>query len=291
MINTEQVHGDKNQGHYVCYIHSSLKQAGIISSIPKSPNKYTDNTAKNVEAFQKKYGLAIIDGVVDSETKAAFSYVWSSSKESASYVEALNKVEKDYKDHPNFLQSVKRYIETAMLADHIGSAKRGQISRITYTDSKLSPDNISDQFYIALPDTCLGKEIKNITIKTGAVCGCTIKHIYFTEADYNANLGQTNYETLEKDKTKNLVAKGTITHIAAGNTASITIDGVKSGHQFKYVKFIIEGSSFNAIGPGTKDRIERRWWRRRIERWRRRIERRWWHRRRRSVCATNDDGK
>jgi len=247
----ERVRGDRNQGHYVCYIHSSLKQAGIISSIPDSPNKYTNGTANSVKAFQKKYGLAFVDGVVDSETKAAFSYIWSSSKESSSYDDAIKAVKSDYKNRPAFLASVLKYVEAAMLADHLGSAKRGQISRITYTDSKLSPDNISEQFYIALPDTCLGKEIKNITIKTGAVCGCTIKQIYFTEDDYNANLGQTKYETLEKNKTKNLVAKGTITGIAAGNTATITIDGVKSGHKFKYVKFVIEGSSFNSAGSTT----------------------------------------
>jgi len=247
----ERVRGDRNQGHYVCYIHSSLKQAGIISSIPDSPNKYTNSTANSVKAFQQKYGLAFKDGVVDSETKAAFSYVWSSTKESGSYDAAVNRVRSDYKNRPAFLSSVLKYIEAAMLADHVGSAKRGQISRITYTDSKLSPDNITDQFYIAIPDASLGKEIKNIRIKAGAVCGCTIKQIHFTEADYNANLGQANYETLEKDKTKNLISKGAITNIPAGSDATISIDGVKDGHKFKYVRFVIEGSSFNSTGSTT----------------------------------------
>ena len=228
-----------------------MKQAGIISQIPSSPNIYNTATANSVRAFQQKYGLAFKDGVVDSETKAAFSYVWSGTKESGNYETAINAVRKDYNNRPAFLASVLKYIEAAMLADHIGSAKRGQISRVTYTDSKLSPDNISDQFYIAIPDSSLGKEIKSMTIKTGAVCGCTIKQVHFTEANYDANLGQANYESLENDKTKNLILKGTVTSIAAGDTATISIDGVKDGHKFKYVRLLIEGSAFKAIGSTT----------------------------------------
>jgi peptidoglycan hydrolase-like protein with peptidoglycan-binding domain len=243
--------GDRNNGHYVCFIHSSLKLAGIIQDIPSPPGRYTEWTAKKVREFQQKYKLAFVDGVVDSETKSAFSYLWSATKETGSYQKSLEEIEKDYKNHPNFKASVLKYVEATMLADHVGSAKRGQISRISYTDSRLSPDNIEGQFYIAIPDSCLGKEIKSIKIRTGKVCGCTIKGIHFTEADYNANLGQENYETLWDNRTKNLTPKGAVTLIRPGSTETISVEGIKDGHKYKYVRLLVEGSSFVAAGSTT----------------------------------------
>jgi hypothetical protein len=243
--------GDSNRGHYVCFIHSSLKLAGIIKDIPVPHGKYTDWTARKVKEFQQKYKLAFVDGVVDSETKSAFSYLWSVTKETGSYQKSLAVVEKDYEDHPKFKASVLKYIEAAMLADHVGSAKRGQISRITYTDSRLSPDIIEGQFYIAIPDNCLGKEIKSIKIRTGKVCGCTIKAIHFTEADYNANLGEANYKTLWDNRTKNLTPKGAVTSIEPGSTATISVEGIKDGHRYKYVRLLVEGSSFVTAGSTT----------------------------------------
>jgi len=223
--------GDVGQGHYVCYIHSSLKLAKIISSIPSAgPNKYTKITADNVKKFQAAYGLAYVDGVVDSETKSAFAYLWSNTKENGTYSASIKEVEKDYKNNPAFLKSVLKYIEAGMLADHIGSAKRGQISRITYTDSRLTPDKIIDTFYIAIPDICLGKEINSMSIKTGTVCGCTVTGITFTAEDFNANLGEAKYKELntKKGKVELAVVQGATNTsvIGPGENKNISITGV-----------------------------------------------------------------
>lgn len=147
-----EVGTNNTRGHYVCYVHSTLKQAGIISALPSAPNIYTATTAAAVRKFQSQKGLVFSDGIVDSETKSALAYVWCVARQNGQLEQARGRIAADYGTRTNFLQSVYKYMDLALQADHIGTTALGKIARISYTNSSLSPTSIQGEFYLALPD-------------------------------------------------------------------------------------------------------------------------------------------
>ena len=229
--------GDLNTGTYVHYIQWTMKKDGYSVS---TDGILGPQTGSALTSFQSKYGLATIDQQVDSETKSAMAYFWSTKKQKNQLAAIKKEITTHYAgiNKSSIGDKVIEYIDAAInYADPVSVTQTGSIKRISYTGSTKTPGTIVANVFIALPDSVVDRnefgDIYNIKIKTG-VCGLVVEDLKF----YKTETNETNLSRFPQEGGLDRLSGNTI-NIEANSEQEITVNFVSnpaSAYKFLFLK-------------------------------------------------------
>ena len=245
---------DLQTGDYVYYIQSTLIADGYNIA---SDGTFGPNTNTAVRSFQQKYGLGVIDGQVDSQTKSALAYFWIKKNDEGKLDSEKTKIKNYFESRkkPGIAEKIIAFVDKAIqFADPKEVSKTGAIRRISYTDSKKAPSEIEATIYLKIPASVLNaKFIESIEIKVGRA-KLYVDSIILSAKDYDitTGLGQFLIDDLSSSwlNSKDLSGRKTV-EIPATGAQDFPLDGV-SGTGWKYLILKVRGSQLpvNKYGTG-----------------------------------------
>lgn len=244
---------DLQTGDYVYYIQSTLIADGYNIA---SDGTFGKNTDKAVRSFQQKYGLGIVDGQVDSQTKSAIAYFWIKKNDEGKLDSEKTKIKNyfDSRKKPEIAKKIFAFIDKAIqFADPKEVSKSGAIRIISYTDSKRAPSEIEATIYLKIPASVLNTvAIDSIEIKAGRA-KIYVDSVILTAKNYDTTVGveQFSANTVGSSpaNSKDLSGSKTV-EIPATDSEDFPLKGV-SGTGWKYLILKVRGSQLPTDKYGT----------------------------------------
>jgi hypothetical protein len=212
---------------YVKYIQYTLNQNGSKLVVD---GKYGPLTKSAVTSFQQSKGLSFIDGIVDSETKAALATYWINLKRTNT-----NEFQSKRKSAPD--NDIKDYINRSIQYSDISNVGVGseEYRRISFTGTA-GPTSIVDDIIVRVPDTA--EKLNSIVFTSGA-WNTKIKKIWLYDTglvsgSFSSGVGTAVYS---QDINQNVPANQSRTIQLADRT------------NIKYIKIRLEGDKVPNLGP------------------------------------------
>lgn len=244
---------DLQTGDYVYYIQSTLIADGYNIA---SDGTFGPNTNTAVRSFQQKYGLGIVDGQVDSQTKSTLAYFWIKKNDEGKLDSEKAKIKQyfDSRRKPEIAQKIFAFIDKAIqFADPKEVSKSGAIRRISYTDSTRAPSEIEATIYLKIPASVLNTvAIESIEIKAGRA-KLYIDQIILTTKNYDSTLGSKDFGELfaasVPPSSTDLSGNKTV-EIPATYSENFELGAVR-GTDWKYLILKVRGSQLPVEKYGT----------------------------------------